>query len=478
MCKGKHVVRRLLPILLLAGIVGTLPVRGGPVYDLGCLFSTGDEKLGEPLGWSGCGPVLEHSVSPSAQFDAVRPFFTRERDARGRTALDILWPVGTVRTWGKRTNWRFLTAFGQDEDRFDPESPYRAWFLPVLFFGRNREGVDYGAVFPLGGRLEGFMGRDEMSFVLFPLYAHSRLNDLKTDHLLWPLISRTTGEGVYQARFFPFYGYSSRSNAYEKTFAMWPIWNHVRDKRPQSTGSGFMLFPVVGHVKLTNQETWMVVPPLFHHTRTKEGTEGACPWPIVQWKTGVASKCYVWPFYGRRVTGGDRVSFWVWPLVWKGVTEDARERRDRFRVFPLYAQESRTVTGKGATDVMDRYVSVWPLMAYEREGQNTEVRLLNVWPFRDTRPVERNLTPWWTLFSRQRTEDGTRGQVLWGLARWSARRDGEVYRSLFPLVSWKANGRTDDCREWDVLKGLAGYRRDAESKTLRIFYFLRWRISP
>jgi hypothetical protein len=451
---------------------------GGPVQDYGCLFSVWGDEGEARSGWSGGGPVLEHVESKNSQFDAFRPFFTRETDATRWTTLDILWPVGSVRTWDKRTDWRFLTAFGQDEDRFDPASPYRAWIFPVLFFGRTRERGDYGAVFPLGGRLDNFMGRDEMSFVLFPLYAHSRLNDVETHHVLWPLISRTTGDDVYQARFFPFYGYSSKSNVYEKSYTMWPIWSHMQDKRPKSAGSGFMVFPVIGHVKLKNQETWMVIPPLFRHTRLEKGTEGACPWPIVQWKSGPASKLYVWPIYGRRAAAGDSVTFWAWPFVWKGVTKNDREQRDRFRVFPLYAQESRKVARGGATNVMERYVSVWPVMAYEREGSNTEVRLLDLWPFRDTRPMERNLAPWWTLFSRQRTVEGTQGRVLWGLARWQTDHDGDAYRSLFPLVSWKANRQTEAYREWDALKGLVGYRRDADAKTIRLLYFLRWRISP
>jgi hypothetical protein len=454
------------------------PSQGAPTFDFGCFFSLWSDEDTSYSGWSGLGPIVEHIDGKSYQFDAVRPFFSREVDGRGRLALDYLWPVGSTRIWEDKSDWRFLVFYGHDDNRFDPTSAYYVWCLPFLFFGKNREGDDYGAVFPLGGKIENFMGRDEMSFVLFPLYAHSRLNDLETDHYLWPLISRTTGDGVKVGRFFPFYGYSTKTNIYEKSFVMWPIWSQMRDLRPGKEGKGYMVFPLFGYARRPNEQTWMAVPPLFRYSKTKYGSEGACPWPIVQWSSGPRDRLYIWPFYGSGGTDKDTLTFWLWPIAWKGFTITEKGRRDRFRVFPIYDQQSRRSFSGGVTNLTARYVSVWPVVAYDRQGSNTLVRIPDLWPFLGTPPVKRNLTPLWTLYSRQRSPMGTNGQLLWGLARWKTDYDGDVYRSLFPLVSWQVNQNTNGYREWDALKGLVGYRRDSDAKTIRLLYFLRWRISP
>lgn len=469
---------REMAIGLALTVAGCIPLEASPVHDFGCLFSSeGDMRTGESA-WEAVGPIAEQQCIGSESRFAVRPLYTRETDDRGRTTRDFLWPLATWRTWGDKTDWRFLCFFGHDENNAEPDGAYHAWFLPFLFLGRDGKGEDYGAVFPLGGKINNFFGRDEVSFALFPLYWHSELNDLRTDHVVWPFFSRTTGTDTYQIRVFPLYGFASRSNDVERSFVLWPIWSHMRDPRPKSKGTGFLLFPLCGHVKLANQETWMVLPPFFRHTRTPAGTSGACPWPFVQWQSGPQDRFYVWPLYGRRDSGNDRVTFWAWPFVWKGATKTGATERNRFRVFPVYAQESVRRGLGGVTNVTDRYVSVWPVVSYNRVSNNSQVRMLDLWPFRDTRPIERNLAPWWTLYHRTRTENSVDSRILWGMVRWSANRDGECYRSLFPLASSRVDRREDRFMEWDVLKGLLGYSRDGDGARYRLLYFLHWRRSP
>lgn len=460
-------------ILLLA-----LPLQAAPTWDFGPFFSAfSDEGVGISR-WEAVGPVMESMAAGPVDRFAFRPFYCRETDPRGRTVTDVLWPIASFRKWHGESDWRILTAFGHDDDVADPASPYRVWLLPLVFLGRNDSGQDYGAVFPLGGRIENWFGRDEVSFLLFPLYARSRLNDLQTHHVLWPLISRTTGKDVRQIRVFPFYGYSRRPDTMERRFILWPFWTQVCERRPGRSGGGFMLFPVIGHVSTTDQKTWMWLPPLFRYTKRADGTSGACPWPLVQWESGKRDKTYVWPIYGRRSANGDTLSFWLWPFLWKGRTEQQGGIRNRFRVFPLYSQESCQVQAGVGSRVSERYMSVWPLMSYDRRDSNTIVRMLDVWPFRNVEPVERNLAPWWTVFSRYRCDRGTGGRFLWGLARWSTSYDGRRYRSVFPLVRTESDAGEKGFHEWDVLKGAVGYRRDAAGTSYRLLYLLRWRSSP
>ena len=459
------------------GMVMTGVVQAAPVHDLGCLYSTDTAQDGMGM-TEALGPVLEWRNSPDGTYrHAIRPFFVHERDARGRDMLDLLWPVGTISKWKGETTWRFLTAFGVDPDNEDPGSPYRTWILPLLFFGRNAEGEGYTALFPLGGRIDGFMGRD-VAFVLFPLYARSRLKDLETHYFPWPLISRTTGDDFYQYRVFPFYGRSSKRNAWDKRFVLWPFWTSAHYYYPGSSGSGFVLFPIVGHVKLENQETWMILPPFFRRSVGPNGHEGCYPWPFIQTSSGKVDKLYVWPLYGRKTEGQVQRSFWLWPFIWQRHDVWKPTETDRFRVFPVfYAEASRRTDTP--SKVTDRYVSVWPLLSYVRSQDDYKrVRVLDLWPFRNTPPIERNLAPWWTLYRYERHANGRDNELLWGIARWGRAKEGDRYGSLFPLISWTRDPESNTHREWDFLKGLIGYRRSETGREYRFLYFIRWRSEP
>lgn len=449
----------------------------GPAHDFGCLTSGGDTYDGGRYSRA-VGPVFEwRENADGTSRKAILPFFVRERDARGRDMTDILWPVGTISRWEGTTTWRFLTAFGYDSDNSDPESRYRVWVLPVLFWGRNAEGGRYAALFPIGGRIDGFLGRD-ISFVLFPLYSHSRINDLDTRNYLWPIVSRTRGRDVSQFRVFPFYGRSVKSQAWDKTFVLWPFWNSARYEYAGARGRGYVLFPVFGHVKLENQETWMVIPPFFRHSVGAAGREGYYPWPFIQTSSGRVDKLYVWPLYGNRAEGAVRRQFWLWPFVWRRTAAEVAVQTDSFRVFPLFYTESSRLTNAPGR-VTDRYTSVWPLVSYHRAGEDRrQVRVLDLWPFRDTAPIERCLAPWWTLYRHDRGPEGRRHEVLWGMAHWESTAGGRRSGALFPLVSWDVETVSGAHRQWDFLKGLVGYERHETECRYRLLYVVRWRVGP
>ena len=180
-------------------------VVASPVHDFGAFGSTGDTLHGQQF-LRAVGPLIERTEPGERPgMTAFRPFFTRENDvALGRDTLDVLWPVSHFRWWRGESDWRVLTAFYHDGDVTDPSGAYRFWILPLYAQGRNKAGERYGALFPLGGRIDDWCGRDRVEFILFPLYWHSELNDLRTDHWLWPLVSRTTGDGLSKFRVFPF----------------------------------------------------------------------------------------------------------------------------------------------------------------------------------------------------------------------------------------------------------------------------------
>lgn len=467
------VVRALAAATVLLAL-GAWSGAAGPVFDAGCLASERDDLDGQRQ-FRALGPIVEQSREGLPEFSAVRPFYSRERDGRGREVLDVLWPLASHRVWGRESNWHVLTAFGWTADRDDPDSPYRSWIFPLLFFGRNRAGEDYGALFPLGGRILDFCGRDEVSFTLFPLYSHSRLNDLETHNVLYPLISRTTGEDVRKFRVFPFYGRAVKRGDSDKRFVLWPIWTSVRYERPGVKGGGFVLFPVYGHLKMENQESWMILPPLIRWSKSAKGRQGYYLWPFVHTASGETDKVQVWPLYGYKNTTNEQSRYALWPMIYSRHTATAAGEANSFRVFPVYFSARKTSTNTAASA---RSVCLWPLFDYDRVGGKSRLRVIDLWPPRNSPGIERNLAPLWTLYRFRQDPRGREHEVLWGLARWGRMTGGSYAGAVFPLVSWQGDGAKGQVRKWDFLKGLIGYERDGAVRRYRALYFVRWGVRP
>ena len=100
-------------------------------------------------------------------------------------------------------------------------------------------------------------------------------------------------------------------------------------------------------------------------------------------------------------------------------------------------------------DVASRYWKLWPLMSWERQGDETLFRFLELWPLRNTAGIERNWAPFWTFYRREKSRETISHNVLWGLYRQS---------------------KGDDVREWSLLKGLAAYKRDGSGRSFRLLF--------
>jgi len=447
--------------------------------DLGPIL-TRDTDLTEQPRIRAIGPVFEgKELDDDALFRAIRPLFSAvyDRDAV-ETDNHLLWPVGSYRRHLSRANWRCLLVFGSDSDTTDSHSRYHVWAFPVLFFGRDRHDEDYFGLFPLGGKLKEFLGRDTIVFVLFPLYAYSRVNDVRTHDVLWPIFSRSKGKQLSRWRVFPFYGREDMPGRSEKHFIAWPFWSFARYHYPGSAGYAFVLFPLFGRVNLENQQSWMLLPPFFRWTRTKERREAYFPWPFLQVSSGDIDKLYVWPLWGRKNTDDSRYTFALWPIFSKRERWNEHTIRRRFAARPVFYCETLSrqpdATGKPG-EQLSKYVKVWPFVSFEKNDTMTRLRSLDLWPMRNPPGIERNWAPFWTLYSYERGPRECSHELLWGLFRRRRNMDGGVYTSLFPLVAWHASGQDGQTRSWSILKGLIGYDRQGSHRTLRLLYFLRFR---
>jgi hypothetical protein len=470
-------------------LVGGLVCAGDPLtsYDLGFIASRHADVNGD---WRtrGLGPLLEWvRATNDMELAAYRPFYSEVEDpASDRSLFDVAWPLATSRTVQDENQWRALFFFGFNHTTNDPNPRSRTWLFPFYFQGRDAEGKTYRALFPLAGTLKDFVGRDEITWVLWPLYSTSALNDLSTVNLLWPFISRTTSarDHIYRARVFPFYGVNRHRGKFDKRFILWPFYTEVNFHYARGHGGGFILFPLYGQLKLDTETTRWFLPPFFRFTRGEHGAITYAPWPFFQRRTTAEiDLLYLWPLWGRKSMDAVDQSFYLWPVFWTETQRRTGTTTKRFIAAPVF---SHAVTRPNEPiDVpfderpaVGRKHKLWPLYSYRREGEASFFRTLALWPFADSPSIERNWAPLWSLYTRQSNGDSVDHEILWGLYRDHRRGDTYRYISLFPLFERERDERVDPpVRRWNILKGLIGYRREGDDRRLRLLYLLSIKLN-
>ena len=143
------------------------------------------------------GPILESSVDAESQTFALRPLFVATTHPRqNKEDVKFVWPFGQyvstpmesfVRVFPIYSNRTWLTGDGWQRD----------WFvLPLFAGGTTPTRGSYFAFFPFGGTLKGQLARDEINFILFPIYSDTRVGETNSVNVLWPIISVSKGPGM------------------------------------------------------------------------------------------------------------------------------------------------------------------------------------------------------------------------------------------------------------------------------------------
>ncbi len=478
-------VGRVVALHAVIACTGCVSSGPGP-YELGPVVSW-DQSVNGRERFRLLGPLLDCRKGQDCEsFAAVRPLVSRATDREGeRSITDVVWPLATVKSFRNETDWRVLNAFGHDFDATDDDSRHRWSLFPLVFGGQDSEGQTYFSVFPLGGTLHEFLGRDRIFFFLFPLYSRSVMKDLVTHSVLWPIFSRTTGEGVDRLRVFPLYGHSKKAGEWNKRFVLWPFWSSVRLGENGEKGGGFILFPLYGRIDAGSRKTRMVIPPLFKWERDTGHRVVNCPWPLFQYASGTLNKLYFWPLWGKKQIGPVRSSFLLWPVVRSSIIANQDRTLRRFNIMPFVRYESETPTtvpvaveetGAAITpppcEMTSRHFKLWPLLSYTRDRQDVRFRVLDLWPLKNTPGIERNWAPLWSLFRHMRHGENRETEFLWGLFRRS-RTATQATFSVFPLISSRRTTGADHSRRVSLLGGLVGYESNGLRRQFRLLYFIR-----
>lgn len=461
--------------MLACGLGLAIPGHGSQASNIeaGPLFQRFSLTLAEGTRAEALGPLWYREQQGSQSIFALPPLFSHVRNPElDSEEIDFLYPVVTYDRHGAeyRLQGLQLLSFSGGHDQKD-DSTRRFTLFPFVFTQRSADtNQNYTAVIPFGGRLEKRLFRDEVKFVMMPLWVQTRKKDVVTDNYLYPFFHRRHGDGLKGWQLWPFYGVehkdiTTRTNnvdevetvgGHDKVFALWPL--YAREKTglgTESPATNQVALPFYYSQRSPQRDSTTYLWPLFTVTddRAQKYKEYGLPWPFMVYTRGEGKTVNrVFPFYSHAYSTNMESGFYLWPLYKYNRFKDTAVERERGRVL-YFLYSDITVKAPGEKTGL-RQTDLWPLFSARKdEAGNERVQLLA--PFepiaRDNPTIERNLSPVWSV--------------------WRSEKNGKTGKSsqslLWNLYWHEQTPRTKKC---SFLFGLFHYEAGPEGKRWRVCY--------
>lgn len=461
-----------------------------------CLAATGAED-----GFR-AGPLFDEftlTLDPGCRTEALGPFFYDQRKDSEKTwavppvlsydtdpdaeskEFDLLYPLLTYERFGMEYRGQFIQLFSFSGGQNQAAVPAKRITIFPLFFQQRSPDTNrnYTALFPLYGHIKDHLFRDDIFFVLFPIYGQTRKRDVVTDNYLFPLFHLRHGDGLHGWQFWPLVGSEHKdvtwsTNGFGETeiigghddfFALWPIYfnqaSGLGTEDPEKFRAGLPLYSLT---RSPQRDVTTVIWPIFTwiDDRAKKYHEWEGPWPFIDIARGPGkTTTRFWPLFSRAHNDTRESDFYLWPLYqYHRLRADTLDQERTRILFYLFQDVKEKNTETGAER---QRIDFWPLFVWHRElngNRRLQILALVETAVPNNRGVERNWSPLWSLWrSESNPRAGATSQsLLWNLYR---------------------HDTTPTARKCSLLFGLFQYQSDSETKKVRLFYIpaLQWHPS-
>ena len=329
--------------------------------------------------WEAVGPLVYSRIASPDDASASRsdwgvlPLWSCRFDQETRQReLEVLWPVGRFLRTPQEWSDRILPIYwywGAEGTRNDRSS----LFLFPVFLRRTGPPGEGWALFPVYGRMQKFLGINEVSFVLFPLYTSTRRSRGQLHHVLWPIFAWGSGPRYQSLRFFPFFMHSTDEGDFDTQSYLWPLFSSGMDRGQTDRPRHFVhVWPFYGQWTREKAFGWTVLFPLFRGSIDHVRDEGELnlPWPFFQrWWHRDQQGWRLWPLYGSFTSTPTRAAksylksqFVLWPLFWNREYGYLDEHHHETRVVPFFVYDRvANKFGEGSRWML------WPLAENEQQ---------------------------------------------------------------------------------------------------------------
>jgi hypothetical protein len=384
---------------------------------------------------------------------------------------DFAYPVLTYDRYGREYRWQFFQLFsfagGQDPDE---TGNHRFTLFPLYFQQRSTNPTNnYTALFPIYGELKGRLFRDQIDFVLFPLYSKTRKKDVVTYNMPYPFFHLRYGDSLHGWQFWPLYGREHKdvttitngfgeaqiNGGHDSSFVLWPFFTDtlsgIGTDNPLKQQ---LLIPFYSlyRSKLRDSTTYFWPLGVTHtDNREKKFTEWDAPWPLIEFARGEGkTTSRVWPFYSRSHGQYLEDNWYLWPVYkYNRVNAPPLDRKRTRILFFLYSDTIEKNTETGASR---RRTDFLPLFTHQRDfNGNERLQIFSILEpiFPASKSIERDYSPLWALWrSEHNPKTGAASQsLLWNLYRREVTPSAKKISLLFGLFQYQSGA---DGRRWRV----------------------------
>jgi hypothetical protein len=413
------------------------------------------DPAGRPDELTALGPLWSAKEGPETRVLSFRPFWTEVTETpRDAVSFHVLYPLFNFYDYGTHHHWHVLNLIRGASRNEGEEGRLQIW--PFLFWeDRPGEDRDTFALWPVGGRLLNFFGRDELVFWAWPFYVRSERPGETRYGTPWPFVQWREGEATGFA-LWPLGGHFERPGRYARTFALWPLFYDHREHldRPVPTRRlGILPFYARETAEGLEAETYLW--PFFGYTRERAPRpvydETRYLWPLFVQGGGEGRLVNRWlPFYAHERRGEATKWWYLWPFLKREEIDLGFLTRHRTQVlFFLFRDEWQT----DGADFHARRQHLWPLYSYWDNGAgHRQVQAFDPFTvfFPRNRVVRENWTPLFALYRSDERHHSSRRSWLWNLIVIE-RAPEEKRISVGPLYQYERHAERS---RWSVLRGL------------------------
>jgi hypothetical protein len=340
-----------------------------------------------------------------------RPLFSVHKNLEEKSSVvDFLYPIGKYKRRGDYTNLRIFPIIRDATfDLADGKTRVAHDYFP-LFWGKSEDGESYFGIFPVYGTIVDRFGKDELSFLFWPIYSQTVKEGFETNNYLWPIFSRTTGDGGWGIKVFPLYQHKELTGVEYRTSYLFPLITlRGKDLDTDTPLTEKIFIPFYSVQETPHSRSVSYLWPFFTYSWDERVNyvKYDIPWPVFSFaRSDILNYTQYFIFYRHQVrTERDSTElrrYILYPVFTEYHYTSPNRTEDTYRFF-LIDKYHRASTAEGENEL---WVYVFPF--YNRRllttGEDTSTILYPL-PLYDDGFV-RNLLPIFELYHREQTTAG------------------------------------------------------------------------